>query len=102
MSTTIFEKQGTNLTVKPQGRLDTASSPVLEREMQQYLDDVLNVTMDFADVEYISSGGLRVLLSTDQILEDRGGNLRIIHVNEHILEVFQLVGFMEIVDVEES
>ena len=102
MSTTIFEKQGTNLTVKPQGRLDTATSPVLEKEMQQYLDGVLNVTMDFADVEYISSGGLRVLLSTDQILEERGGNLRIIHVNEHILEVFQLVGFMEIVDVEES
>ena len=102
MSTTIFEKQGTNLTVKPQGRLDTATSPVLEKEMLQYLDGVLNVTMDFADVEYISSGGLRVLLSTDQILEDRGGNLRIIHVNEHILEVFQLVGFMEIVDVEES
>lgn len=102
MSTTIFEKQGTNLTVKPQGRLDTATSPVLEREMQQYLDGVLNVTMDFADVEYISSGGLRVLLSTDQILEDRGGNLRVIHVNEHILEVFQLVGFMEIVNVEES
>ena len=102
MATTIFEKQGTNLTVKPQGRLDTATSPVLEKEMQQYLDGVLNVTMDFADVEYISSGGLRVLLSTDQILEDRGGNLRIIHVNEHILEVFQLVGFMEIVDVEES
>lgn len=102
MSTTIFEKQGTNLTVKPQGRLDTATSLVLEREMQQYLDGVLNVTMDFADVEYISSGGLRVLLSTDQILEDRGGNLRVIHVNEHILEVFQLVGFMEIVNVEES
>ena len=102
MSTTIFEKQGTTLTVKPQGRLDTATSPVLEQEMQQYLDGVLNVTMDFADVEYISSGGLRVLLSTDQILEDRGGNLRVIHVNEHILEVFQLVGFMEIIDVEED
>ena len=102
MSTTIFEKQGTNLTVKPQGRLDTATSPVLEREMQQYLDGVLNVTMDFADVEYISSGGLRVLLSTAQILEDRGGNLRVIHVTEHLLEVFQLVGFMEIVNVEES
>ena len=102
MSNTIFEKQGTTLMVKPQGRLDTATSPVLEQEMQQYLDGVLNVTMDFADVEYISSGGLRVLLSTDQILEDRGGNLRVIHVNEHILEVFQLVGFMEIVNVEES
>ena len=102
MSTTIFDKQGTNLMVKPHGRLDTATSPVLEQEMQQYLDGVLYVTMDLSDVEYISSSGLRVLLSTDQILEDRGGNLRVIHVNEHILEVFQLVGFMEIIDVEDS
>ena len=102
MSTTIFEKQGTNLTVKPQGRLDTATAPILEQEIQQYLDGILNVTMDFAEVEYISSSGLRVMLSTDQILEDRGGKLTVIHVNEHILEVFQLVGFMEIVDVEES
>ncbi|MBO6092282.1 MAG: STAS domain-containing protein [Oscillospiraceae bacterium] len=102
MSTTIFEKQGSNLTVRPKGRLDTATSPVLEQELQQYLDGVQYVTMDFTEVEYITSGGLRVLLATDQILEDRGGNLRVIHVNEHILEVFQLVGFMEIVDVEES
>lgn len=102
MSTTIFEKQGANLTVYPKGRLDTVSSPVLEQELQQYLDGVQYVTMDFAEVDYITSGGLRVLLATDQILEDRGGNLRVIHVNEHILEVFQLVGFMEIVDVEES
>ena len=102
MSTTIFEKQGSNLTVYPKGRLDTATSPILEQELQQYLDGVQYVTMDFAEVEYITSGGLRVLLATDQILEERGGNLRVIHVNEHILEVFQLVGFMEIVDVEES
>ena len=102
MSTTIFEKQGSNLTVRPKGRLDTVTSPVLEQELQQYLDGVQYVTMDFTEVEYITSGGLRVLLATDQILEDRGGNLRVIHVNEHILEVFQLVGFMEIVDVEES
>ena len=102
MSTTIFEKQGANLTVYPKGRLDTISSPVLEQELQQYLDGVQYVTMDFSEVDYITSGGLRVLLATDQILEDRGGNLRVIHVNAHILEVFQLVGFMEIVDVEES
>ena len=102
MSTTIFEKQGSNLTVYPKGRLDTVPSPVLEQELKQYLDDVENVTMDFAEVDYITSGGLRVLLAADQILEERGGNLRVIHVNEHILEVFQLVGFMEIVDVEES
>ena len=58
MSTTIFEKQGTNLTVYPKGRLDTATSLILEQELQQYLDGVQYVTMDFAEVEYITSGGL--------------------------------------------
>ncbi len=102
MSTTIFEKQGKALTVKPQGRLDAVSSPVLEKEMQEYLDDVQEITMDFTDVEYISSGGMRVLLATEQRMEDCDGSLRLIHVNEYILEVFELVGFIDIVNVEES
>ena len=84
MSTTIFEKQGSNLTVYPKGRLDTVSSPVLEQELKQYLDDVENVTMDFAEVDYITSGGLRVLLAEDQpinaeiaatILEEAGASV---------------------------
>ncbi len=99
MSNTIFDKQGSKLTVIPEGRLDTATSPVLEKEMQQYLDGVQEITMDFAKVEYISSGGLRVLLATEQLMEDRDGSMQLIHVNEHILEVFELVGFMDVVTV---
>jgi anti-sigma B factor antagonist len=102
MSTTIFEKQGTVLTVKPQGRLDAATAPILEKELWPYLSDVQDITMDFTDIEYISSGGLRVLLATEQVLEDRGGSMRLIHVNEYIMEIFELVGFMDIVKVEES
>ena len=100
MSATIFEKQGSVLTVKLEGRLDTATSPVLENELRQYLDGVQEITMDFANVEYISSGGLRVLLATEQLLENRGGSMKLTHVNEHILEVFELVGFMDVVKVE--
>ena len=102
MSATIFEKQGTTLTVKPEGRLDSATSPILEEELKQHLDGVENMTMDFANLEYISSAGLRVLLESEKILEERGGGLRLIHVNARILEVLQLVGFIEIVTVEES
>ena len=99
MSTTIFEKNGSKLTVKPEGRRDTATSPVLEKEMQQYLDGVQELTMDFSNVEYISSGGLRVLLATEQLLEEWGGSMQLIHVNEYILEVFDMVGFMDVVTV---
>ena len=99
MSATGFEKNGSVLTVRPEGRLDTAASPVLERELQQRLDGVTEVVMDFAKVEYISSGGLRVLLAAEQLLEEKGGGLRVIHVNENILEIFELVGFMDVVTV---
>ena len=99
MAATIFEKNGSTLTVKPSGRLDTATSPVLDSELRQNLDGVREMIMDFSDVEYISSGGLRVLLGMEQLMESRGGSLTLIHVNEHILEIFDLVGFMSLVTV---
>ena len=102
MSTTIFEKKDNLLTVKPVGRLDTATSPVLEKELEPYMEGVQDVLMDFAEVEYISSGGLRVLLAVEQLLENRGGKLRLIHVNSNIMEIFDLVGFMDVVTVEQD
>lgn len=102
MSETIYQKQGTTLTVKPEGRLDTVTSPALEKELQEHLDGVKDVTMDLAAVEYISSGGLRMMLATEQLLEQKGGALKVINANEYILEVFDLVGFMDVVEVVRS
>ena len=99
MSDTVYLKQGETLTVKPEGRLDTVTSPVLEKELQAHLDGVKNIVMDFSAVEYISSGGLRMLLATEQLLEQRGGSMKLIHANEYIIEVFELVGFMDVVEV---
>ena len=76
MSTTVFEKVGNVLTVKPVGRMDTATSPVLEQELESQIDGVQEIVMDFADVEYISSGGMRVLLAVEQQLEEKNGSLR--------------------------
>ena len=100
MSATVFEKEGSVLTVRPDGRLDTATSPILDSELRKHLDGVREIIMDFTQVEYISSGGLRVLLTTEQLMESRGGSMKVIHVNEHILEIFNLVGFMNMVQVE--
>lgn len=100
MSSTVFEKKDGILTVRPDDRLDTATSPVLEREVCERLDGVENIVMDFTKVEYISSGGLRALLILKKLMEERGGDLRLLHVNENILEIFELVGFMEFVTVE--
>ena len=100
MSDTIYEKNGAQLTVKPRGRLDTATSPVLEKELKVQLDGVQDLIMDFEEVDYISSGGLRVLLTTQQAMDDCGGTMKLIHVNDYIIDVFDLVGFMDIIHVE--
>ena len=99
MSAAVYEKQGSSLIVRPEGRLDTASSPMLEEEMKPYLDGVKDLTMDFTDVEYISSGGLRMLLATEKQLKDCGGSMKLIHVNEFVMEVFDMVGFLDVVTV---
>ena len=100
MSATVFEKNGSTLVVKPEGLLDAEASPVLEKELQLYTEDVQEIIVDFANVEYITSSGLRVLLATELLMKERNGSLRLIHVNESIIEVFELVGFMDVVTVE--
>ena len=103
MADTIFEKLGNVLTVKPKGRLDAINAPVLGKELQQNLSkDILDIIFDFANVVYISSAGMRVMLETEQKMEDRNGSMRLIHVKAPIIEVFELVGFMDIMDVGEE
>jgi len=99
MSATVFEKNGTVLTVKPEGRLDTAAVTELDAELQQ-LDGVQDIIFDFSNVNYITSIGLRMLLGLAQRAEEKKGSLRLIHVGETIIEVFEMVGFMELMQVE--
>ena len=99
MSSTIFEKKDGTLNVLPEGRLDTATSPVLEKEVREQLDGVQHINMDFAHVEYISSGGLRALLTIEKLIEERDGDMRLFHVNENIMEIFKLVGFTDVITV---
>lgn len=99
MSETIYEKQGSTLIVRPGERLDTATSPVLEKELMQRLDGIQDMVLDLQFVEYVSSGGIRMMLAVEQLLEERGGKLKVSHANEYILEVFEMVGFMDVVEV---
>lgn len=95
-----FKKDGTTLTVTPEGRLDTATSPELEKRMTPEMEGMTEIIIDLANVEYVSSGGLRVLLSVEQEMEERGGKLTVIHVNSHIMEILDITGFLDIINVE--
>ena len=90
---------GKDLTIALEGRLDTMTAPELEKELQSSLDGVDTLTMDFSGLDYISSAGLRVLLSAHKRLSGAGG-MKITHENEIVSEVFDVTGFSDILDIE--
>ena len=97
---TIDKKvQDTELELKVSGRLDTTTAPQLEAELKRSVDGVASLVFDFSELEYLSSAGLRVLLAAQKIM-NRQGTMVIRHVNETIMEVFEITGFAEILTVE--
>ena len=80
------------------GRLDTTTAPELEKELKASLDGVTALTFDMAALEYISSAGLRVLLSAQKIM-NKQGEMKVVHANETILEIFEVTGFSDILTI---
>ena len=82
-----------------EGRLDTVTAPELEQALKETLEGLRLLTLDFAGLEYISSAGLRVLLSAQKQM-NRQGEMKLIHVGEAIMEIFEVTGFNEILTIE--
>ena len=81
------------------GRLDTTTAPDLEKELKESLEGVSELALDFAGLDYISSAGLRVLLSAQKIMNCKGV-MKIRNVNETIMEIFEVTGFSDILTIE--
>ena len=97
---TISKQQnGTALTLALQGRLDTVTSPDLEAELKNSLDGVDSLVLDLSGLEYISSAGLRVLLSAQKVM-NRQGSMSIRNVTPEIMEIFDVTGFSDILNIE--
>ncbi len=95
------ETNGTTLTVALEGRLDTTTAPNLEEELKDSLNGINTLIFDFKDLAYISSAGLRVLLSTQKAINKKGsGEMKIINSNEEIKEIFDVTGFVDILNIE--
>ena len=82
-----------------EGRLDTVTSPSLEAELKDALDGVSELTLDLEKLEYISSAGLRVLLAAQKEMNKRG-TMKVTHVGETIMEIFEVTGFSDILTIE--
>ena len=97
---TIDKKlNGTALEIALEGRLDTMTAPELEAELNQSLGNADSLTLDFSKLDYISSAGLRVLLSAHKAMSAKGG-MKVTNVNEIVQEVFEVTGFADILSIE--
>ena len=90
---------GTTLEIALEGRLDTMTAPELEAELNNSLDGVESLVLNFSKLDYISSAGLRVLLSAHKIMSAKGG-MKVTNVNEIVREVLEVTGFTDILTVE--
>lgn len=90
---------GTTLNIALEGRLDTTTAPELEKELKDSVDAANELTLDFAKLDYISSAGLRVLLSAHKAMSKKGG-MRVKNVSEIVNEVFEVTGFADILTIE--
>ena len=97
---TIEKKiNGEALTLIVSGRLDTQTAPELEKELDSVLTDIKELTFDFANLEYVSSAGLRVILKAQKAMNAQG-SMKLTGVNDSIMEVFDITGFLDILTIE--
>jgi len=91
-------RSGDTLTLSIDGRIDTKSAPQLEDCINTELDGITQLVMDIEKVDYISSAGLRVLLIAQKTM-NRQGDMKVLNVNEDIMEIFEVTGFSDILTI---
>ncbi len=94
-------QKGTSLYLALEGRLDTNTAPELETVIKDSVDGVEELTIDMQSLDYLSSAGLRVLLGTQKTM-NKQGSMRVTHVNDTIMEIFEVTGFVDILTIEKE
>ena len=94
-----IKKNADELVLEITGRLDTITAPALDKTINENLGEIKSLILDFKKLEYISSAGLRVLLSTQKKLQ-QNGTMKIKNVREEVMEVFEITGFIDILTIE--
>lgn len=96
----IKEQNESSLTIRLIGRLDTTTAPKLEGELKTSVNGISLLVFDLKKLDYISSAGLRVLLSAQKVM-NRQGEMKITGANETVMEIFEVTGFVDILNIEE-
>ena len=93
------EQKGNSLLIRIEGRLDTNSAPDLEEELKDSLEGIGELVLDVTSLDYISSAGLRVLLSAQKVM-NKQGSMKLTGVQDAIMEIFEVTGFTDILTIE--
>lgn len=94
-----LDRKSNSIEVFVKGRLDTTMAPELEKALVSEMEGLESLVLDFANLEYISSAGLRVLLGAQKRM-NRQGEMKVRNANEDILEIFEVTGFADILNIE--
>lgn len=94
--------EGQKLEIQVEGRLDTTTSPKFEKEIAPKLEGINELVLDFKGLDYISSAGLRVILSCQKKMNFTHGTMAIRNVNDLIMEIFETTGFDSILTIENN
>lgn len=84
------------------GRLDTMTAPPLEKIITELPEEIMDLIFDMTDLEYMSSSGLRILLTTSKLMSSRAGTFTLMNVGETVREVLEITGFLNFITVKEN
>lgn len=91
---------GDRLTIAVKGRLDTSSAPALEQCIDDSIDRIKALVLDFKEMTYISSAGLRIILKTQKQMNNQQGMMKLVNVRDEVMEIFHMTGFSDILMIE--
>ena len=94
-----IKKNAAETIIEIVGRLDTVTAPALDKTINEDIGDTKNLVLDVKGMEYISSAGLRVLLSAQKKMQ-KIGSMKVVHVCDEVMEVFEMTGFADILVIE--
>ena len=94
-------REARTLTVAMEGRLDVKTSREVEEALEGKLDGLDELVFDFAEVTYISSAGLRLLAACQDAMDEAGARMRVVHVGEFVMKVFDMTHFTDVIDMSQ-
>ena len=93
------KRNAQEVVLQPYGLLDTTTAPVLEKTINENIQDITMLVLDFKNLQYISSAGLRVLLTAQKKMQ-QVGSMKVRNVCEGIMDVFEMTGFVDVLTIE--